>query len=194
MTLRQRIAKLLYPLIMRSTGKRAQIGANANPVAPPVPFYSLRAIANDGKETDFAQFKGKKLLLVNTASDCGFTGQYDDLEKLYGRYKDRLIVLGFPANDFKQQEKGSDEEIAAFCKLNFGVTFPLFSKSSVVKGPGQNPVFQWLTDKNRNGWNEQAPTWNFCKYLIDEQGRLTHFFASAVSPLQEEVLRSIVAS
>ncbi len=130
-------------------------------------------------------------MLVNTASDCGYTGQYDDLQKLSEKYKDRLVVIGFPANDFKEQEKGTDEEIAAFCKINFGVSFPLMKKSSVKKGPEQNPVFQWLTDPAKNGWSKQPPSWNFCKYLVDEEGRLTHYFASTIEPLSTHITSAL---
>lgn len=121
---------------------------------PSVSFYSLKDTLIDGTGFDLSQLKGKKVLLVNTASDCGYTGQYDDLQKLSEKYKDKLVVIGFPANDFKEQEKGTDQEIAAFCKLNFGVRFPLMKKSSVKKGPGQNKIFQWLTDPAQK-WLEQ---------------------------------------
>ena len=160
-------------------------------VQPIVPFYDLPAILIDGKKLNLHDFKGKKILIVNTASDCGYTGQFEELEKLYQAHKESLVVLGFPANDFKGQEKEADVNIAAFCKINFGVTFPLFKKSKVVKGDNQNEIFQWLTDKNKNGWNHQAPTWNFCKYLLDENGRLIHFFSSAVSPMGNSVLKAI---
>ena len=125
-----------------------------------------------------------KILIVNTASDCGYTPQYTDLEKLYKEYKDKLIILGFPANDFGEQEKGSNEEIASFCQINYGVTFPLMQKSTVIKSAAQNEVFKWLSDKNKNGWNEQEPTWNFCKYLVDENGILVNVYNSSVSPYE----------
>jgi len=130
-------------------------------------------------------------LLVNTASDCGYTEQYDALQQLYEQNEDKLVVIGFPANDFKQQEKGTDEEIAQFCKLNFGVTFPLMKKSSVIKGEEQNVVFQWLTDSAKNGWNGKYPSWNFCKYIVSAGGVLTHYFGSSVSPLSREVLNAV---
>ena len=158
---------------------------------PPVSFYSLKAIANNGNEFDFAQLKGKKVLLVNTASDCGFTGQYDQLQLLQEKYKDHLVVLGFPANDFKEQEKGSDEEIAAFCKINFGVTFPLMKKSTVRKGAHQNNIFKWLSDSTLNGWSNKQPSWNFSKYLVDENGQLVHYFDPSISPLSNEVMNEI---
>ena len=131
------------------------------------------------------------MLLVNTASNCGYTNQYDELQELYKRFENKLVILGFPANDFKEQEKGSDEEIAQFCKVNFGVTFPLMKKSSVVKNTDQNDVFKWLTDAAKNGWNSQQPSWNFSKYLVNENGVLTNYFDPSVSPLSEEVMNEI---
>jgi glutathione peroxidase len=100
-------------------------------------------------------------------------------------------VIGFPANDFKEQEKGNDHDIAAFCKINYGVTFPLAAKSSVVRGKQQNEIFKWLSDKKLNGWNDQQPTWNFSKYLVDENGVLTNYFDPAVSPASEEIKNAI---
>ena len=140
---------------------------------------------------DLHQYKGKKILLVNTASDCGFTAQYDELEKLYQQYKDRLVIIAFPANDFKEQEKKDDPSIATFCKLNYGISFPLMQKSHVIKGAEQNAVFQWLSDAKLNGWCDQQPVWNFSKYLINEEGELTHFFAMTVSPLGKEVVGAL---
>ena len=150
-------------------------------------FYDLSATQIDGKEIKFADFKGKKLLLVNTASDCGYTNQYADLQKLYEDFSNKLVVIGFPANDFKEQEKGTDEEIAQFCQKNYGVTFPIMKKSVVIKSAQQNPVYQWLTDSSKNGWCNQQPSWNFSKYLLDENGVLTNYFDPSVSPLSKEI-------
>jgi len=193
MTYRQKILKAVYPALMwwtKITGKNTKTATNEK-AAPLVSFYNLKSTLNNGQELNFSQLKGKKVLIVNTASDCGYTNQYDDLQKLNEQYKDKLVILGFPANDFKEQEKGSDEEIAQFCKLNFGVTFPLMKKSIVIKNEQQNPIFQWLTDSTRNGWNQKAPSWNFSKYLINEDGALTNYFDPSVSPLSEEVKKSI---
>ena len=158
-----------------------------------ISFYSLQHTLNDGTNLNFAQFEGKKVLLVNTASDCGYTGQYEDLERLHQKYLDKLVMIAFPANDFGQQEKADDHAIATFCKKNYGITFLLMQKSSVVKGPGQNEIYQWLTDPAKNGWNDQQPTWNFCKYLIDEHGKLTNFFGSSVEPMSNEIITAIDA-
>src|SRR3954453_6873484 len=195
MTPRQKILKLFYPALRRITNfasfnnnSRLNNQANKKPLKS---FYDLHAIANNGTLINFNQFKGKKVLLVNTASDCGYTGQYDELQKLYEQYQNKLSVLGFPANDFKEQEKGSDEEVAEFCKVNYGVTFPLIKKSSVIKGNNQNEVYQWLSNKNMNGWNDQQPTWNFAKYLVSEEGILINYFAPAVSPLSDWLQKAI---
>lgn len=158
------------------------------------PFHALEVIQNNGNSFKFETLKNKKVMLVNTASDCGYTAQYDDLQKLSEIYKDQLVILGFPSNDFGEQEKADDSVIEQFCKINFGVSFPLMSKSRVKKKEDQNEVFQWLSDKNKNGWNDMAPTWNFCKYLVDENGNLTHFFEAAIEPTDERVLLAIEKS
>ncbi|MBC7689458.1 MAG: glutathione peroxidase [Aquabacterium sp.] len=193
MTLRQKFLKAVYPVMMWFT---KQSNTNtitlANPAAEPlVPLYTLSATLTNGSQLDLNSYRGKKILLVNTASDCGYTPQFDGLEKLYQQFKDRLVILAFPANDFREQENGADENIAAFCKINFGVTFPLMKKSKVIKGAGQNEIFAWLTNKDKNGWNDQVPTWNFCKYMVNENGWLTHFFASSVDPLSSEVMSAV---
>jgi glutathione peroxidase len=169
-------------------GKKKPVTGTAKPI---VSFYSLTAQLNNGNRFGFEQLKNKNVLIVNTASNCGYTNQYEALEQLYKQYRGNLIVLGFPANDFKNQEEGTDAEIANFCKVNFGVTFPLMKKSVVVKTNDQHPIFAWLTNPALNGWNSQEPTWNFCKYLINTEGQLTHFFAQSVSPTSEEVVDAI---
>ena len=194
MTARQTVLKAIYPLWMslnRLFGKRSKVLTNKKNIQPFQSFYSLSARLNNGELLSFDSLRGRKLLLVNTASDCGYTNQYNDLQKLYEEHHDKLTVIAFPANDFQEQEKGSDEEIGKFCKINFGVTFPIALKSSVVKGNDQQKVFQWLTDKTKNGWNNQSPSWNFSKYLINEKGVLMNYFDPAISPLSEEVLKAI---
>ena len=126
------------------------------------------------------------------ASKCGYTPQYEDLQKLNEEYGDKITILGFPANNFGGQEPGTNEEIKKFCTGNYGVTFPMFEKIS-VKGVDKHPLYRWLTDKSMNGWNDQEPTWNFCKYFIDENGELKHFFQSSVNPFDEEILKLIEA-
>jgi glutathione peroxidase len=178
---------VLYKKI-RGANKNLQQSTDFIPI---VSFYSLSAILNNGNELIFEDLKGKKVLIVNTASNCGYTNQYSELQQLYEINKEKLVILAFPSNDFKEQEKGTDDEIAQFCKVNFGISFPIAKKSVVLKNVGQNRVFEWLTNKTFNGWNEQQPSWNFSKYLINEKGNLTHFFAPAVSPLDSEVKDAI---
>lgn len=190
MTYRQKVLKAVYPAFMwltRVTGSNSRKIANPAARQPPVSLYDLSVQTLEGKQLPLSQYRGKKLLIVNTASDCGYTNQYNELERLYEKYGDRLAVLGFPANDFKQQEKGSDAEIATFCKRNFGVTFPLVKKSSVVKGAQQHPVYQWLSDSTKNGWCNVAPRWNFSKYLVDENGVLLGYFDPSVPPLSKAI-------
>ncbi len=146
--------------------------------------FGLKMI--DGTPQELSKWKGKKILLVNTASECGFTPQYEDLQKLAAAYPEKLVVIGFPANDFGGQEPGSNTEITSFCKKNYGVTFPLFEKIS-VKGETMHPLYQWLSDPKKNGWNDKAPNWNFCKYLLDEEGKLVKFFPSRVNPMSNEI-------
>ena len=194
MTYRQKILKAVYPALMwvnKITGGKTKIMTNNTKVTPPQSLYDLSVQLNSGSELKLGTLKGKKILLVNTASDCGYTDQYDDLQKIYDANKDKLIVIGFPANDFKEQEKGNDEDIAAFCKKNYGISFPLATKSCVVKGEQQNEIFKWLSDKKLNGWNDQQPTWNFSKYLVNENGVLTNYFDPAVSPSSDEIKNAI---
>ena len=156
----------------------------------PSTIFQFTVNALDGKPVALEQFRGKKIIVLNVASKCGYTPQYADWEKFYTENKDNAVVLGFPANDFLSQEPGSAEEIAAFCEKNYGVSFPMFDKIH-VKGDDIAPLYQWLSDPAKNGWNDQAPSWNFCKYLINEKGELTHFFASKVKPDSPEFLNAL---
>ena len=144
----------------------------------------------DGAEYDYTMLKGKKVLIVNTASECGYTPQYEDLEKLYMAYKDKLVILGFPANNFGGQEPGSNDEIKEFCKSKYSVTFPMFEKISVA-GDDMAPIYKWLTSKDLNGWNDQQPKWNFNKYLLDEDGNLVKYYSSSVKPLSDEIIAEL---
>ncbi len=194
MTLRQQILKLLYPLVMKfnkSSDKGAKL-FNSNNRAPLQSIYQLTMKMNSGQETILETYRGKKLLLVNTASNCGFTNQYDELQHLYEQHSDKLMIIGFPSNEFKQQEQSDDKAIADFCRINFGVTFPLASKTHVLNGEKQNEIYRWLTRPDLNGWNSHNPDWNFSKYLIDENGVLTHYFGPSVSPLGDEVRKAII--
>ncbi len=156
----------------------------------PKTIYDFRVPSIDGKIIDFAQFKGKKILIVNTASECGYTPQYEGLQKLYDTYKDKLVIVGFPANNFGGQEPGTNNEIQNFCKKNYGVTFPMAAKVS-VKGDDIDPLFQWLTHKDENGVMDATINWNFNKFLIDENGKIVQHFSSKVEPMSEEITKHL---
>ncbi len=181
MTIRQKMLRAFYPALMKLQ-KGKQLTKPSSIAAPPISFYSLTAVLNNGDTLHFETLRGKKVLIVNTASDCGYTGQYEELQNLYSALRNDVIILGFPANDFKAQEQGTNADIAAFCKKNYGVEFPLMQKSTVIKSTNQNTVFRWLSDAKQNGWCNQAPAWNFSKYLIDASGNLAYYFDPSVSP------------
>jgi len=151
-------------------------------------IYDFKVESLDGKEINFADFKGKKILIVNTASECGFTPQYADLEKVYEEYKDKLVIVGFPANNFGGQEPGTNTEIGAFCQKNYGVTFPLAAKVS-VKGDDTAPIFKYLTEKELNGVKNTTILWNFTKFLLDENGKLIDTFVSTTKPTDEAITK-----
>ena len=151
-------------------------------------IHSFKVKSIDGGMIDFAKYKGKKILVVNVASQCGYTRQYEGLQKLSEAYKDKLVIVGFPANNFGSQEPGSDGEIAQFCKARFGVTFPMASKIS-VKGTDTAPIYKWLTSKTENGVLDAQIGWNFTKFLLDENGKMIATFPSKVEPNSEEITK-----
>lgn len=153
-------------------------------------IHSFKVKSIEGKTIDFSSFKGKKILVVNTASKCGYTPQYDALQKVYNQYKDKLVIIGFPANNFGGQEPGSDSEIQDFCKANYGVSFPMASKVS-VKGNDMAPIYKWLTSKTENGVLDAEVGWNFGKFLLDENGKLLQYFPSKVKPDSDEILKFV---
>jgi glutathione peroxidase len=153
-------------------------------------IYDFKVPGLDGKEIDLASLKGKKVLIVNTASKCGYTPQYTDLENLHKAYKDKLVVIGFPANNFGQQEPGSNEEIGEFCKKNFGVSFLMAEKVS-VKGDDIHPLFKYLTEEAQKMGVEDPIKWNFTKFLIDEKGKLIAVFPSKVKPMSEDITKHL---
>ncbi len=151
-------------------------------------FHDFKVETIDGEMISLSQFKGKKVMVVNPASKCGLTPQYTDLQKLYDTYRDEnFVIVGFPANNFMNQEPGTNEEIATFCQANYGVTFPMMAKIS-VKGEDIHPLYQWLTSKDKNGVLESDVKWNFQKYLIDEQGRLVKMIPPREKPMSEEII------
>ncbi len=151
-------------------------------------IYDYKVEALNGGELNFADYKGKKILIVNTASECGFTPQYKDLEEISKKYAGKLVVVGFPANNFGGQEPGSNAEIGAFCEKNFGVTFPLAAKVS-VKGDDTAPIFKFLTEKELNGVKDTSILWNFTKFLVDENGKLIDSFVSTTKPTDEAITK-----
>ena len=158
--------------------------------AQPQSIYDFEFKTLDGQKIVMSEYKGRKILIVNTASECGYTPQYKELQALYDQYSSKVVVLGFPANNFGGQEPGSNQEIAAFCEKNFGVKFPVMEKVSVT-GSDVDPLFKYLSDKSVNGVTDEKPTWNFCKYLIDEKGKIIKFFPSKVKPMSEEIIAAI---
>ena len=157
----------------------------SKPIVVPSSFYDIHMKSLDGKDVDFSQYKGKKLLIVNTASKCGKTPQYADLQKLHEQYGNKVTVLGFPANNFLWQEPGTSEEIATFCEKNYGVTFQMFEKVS-VKGSDQAPLYSWLQVQTG-----EKPDWNFAKYLVNEDGSKVQFFKSGVEPLDPKLVNEV---
>lgn len=153
-------------------------------------IYDFKVEGLNGDSIDFASFKGKKILIVNTASKCGFTPQYEGLEELYEKYKDKLVIVGFPANNFFSQEPGSNETISEFCKKNYGVTFPMAAKVS-VKGKNTAAIYRWLCNKEENGVLDAKITWNFNKFLLDENGKIIAHYKSAVKPMSEEIVSKL---
>lgn len=171
--------------------KEAKTRPTTMTTVPVRSLYDFKMKALMGNETiDFSKYKGKKVVLLNVASKCGYTSQYADWEQFHEKHGNEVVVLGFPANNFGGQEPGSDGDIATFCQKNYGVKFQLFSKISVT-GADQHPLYKWLSDKAQNGWNDKAPTWNFCKYVVNEKGEVTNFFASGVKPTDKEFLKSV---
>jgi glutathione peroxidase len=155
----------------------------------PSTVYTFKLKTIDGKDFSLAKYKGKKLLIVNTASKCGFTPQYAELQKLADQYKDKVVVVGFPANNFGGQEPGTNSEVKEFCQKNFGVTFPLSSKVS-VKGDDIDPLFKYLTNEPNPDFTGEIK-WNFEKFLIDENGKLIHRYRSTTKPLSEDITKEL---
>jgi glutathione peroxidase len=192
MSTRQSILRSAYPILTKVTrffGTNNRILLSPSSATPPSSIYDIPFESIDGKHLSLSSFKGKKIIIVNTASDCGYTAQYEALQALYAKRKQDLVIVGFPANDFKKQEKGTNEEIAAFCKKNYGVDFPMAMKTTVIKSNDQHPLFRWLSDPASNGWNSVEPAWNFSKYVLDEEGRLIAYCDPSVDPMGSSFLK-----
>ena len=178
----------LFCIFTGCTTSREVLQRPSNAKASSVSIYEFKLLALDGSKIDFSTYKGKKIIIMNVASKCGFTPQYADWEQFYESHKATVAVLGFPANDFLMQEPGSNSSIGEFCQKNYGVTFQMFEKLH-VKGSEQAALYRWLSSENENGWNQKTPSWNFCKYLIDENGQLQAFFPSSIKPTDAEFLK-----
>ena len=159
-------------------------------VNSPSSFYDLAINDINGKKINLAKFKGKKIMIVNVASRCGYTSQYEDLQALYEKNKDKLEIIAVPCNDYGSQESGSNSEIKNFCETRYGVSFTMGSKQKIKSSP-ISALYQWLSDPKQNGWNSSLPSWNFCKYVINEDGQLTHFLRSGVNPTGKEMIEII---
>lgn len=181
-TIRYLLASLFGALAMHNVA----LAQKPEHAASVTSLYEYSFTAIDGKRVELSEFRGKYMLIVNVASECGYTPQYKDLEELHRRLGDKVVVIGFPSNEFGAQEPGTDEEIAAFCESTYGVTF-LLARKTMVLGDDRHPVYRWLADKTLNGWNEQAPKWNFFKYLIDRKGELLGVFPSKTGPLSKDI-------
>ncbi len=192
MNLRQRILKIFYPVIIKFGGRKLH-KANRAGTAPPISFYSLQAKLLNGEIISMEKFKGKKIIVVNTASNCGYTNQYESLQQLYSQEKNRLVIIAFPSDDFNEQETGTNEEIQQFCTTVYQLNFPVVQKTIVKKMAEQHPIYKWLTHKPMNGWNDKDPSWNFSKYIINEEGILTDYFDPGFDPLDKEVLNALGA-
>ena len=175
---------ILLGLILMATSLFSASESPSESDALSVHSFTVKTI--DGKQVKLREYAGKKLLIVNTASECGYTPQYKDLQELATKYAGKVVVLGFPSNNFGGQEPGSNAEIKTFCTKNYGVTFPMFDKVEVL-GDKASPLFKYLSNKSQNGVVDQAPKWNFCKYLIDENGKVIKFFPSSVKPTDSEI-------
>ena len=175
---------------INATGENMASKAGSETSAPDIYAYEFKSL--DGETMKLSQFKGKKILIVNTASECGYTPQYKQLQEVADKYKEQLVVIGFPTNDFGAQEPGSNKEIKSFCQKNYGVSFPM-SEKITVKGSETPAIYKWLTSKSMNGFEDSQVAWNFQKYLIDENGHLVGVFKSAIKPDDKQITSLITA-
>ena len=184
-----KLKQIFYPLVMLFKGRRKAV-SYLLPSDPLISIYTISIKRIDGNIINLSDYKGQYILIVNVASECGFTPQYAQLQELSEEFNLELLVLGFPSNDFGGQESAENDQIIIFCRENYNVTFPLAAKSSVI-GRTKNALYEWLTNKQLNGWNSEPPGWNFCKYLVDDNGKLINYFSQTVSPFDEEIIKHL---
>jgi glutathione peroxidase len=172
----------------------AQVAKMPNKTSEKMPempsIYNFSLTRTDGSALNLADYKGKKIIFLNVASECGYTPQYAEWEAFYRENKEKVVVLGLPCNQFGGQEPGTAQEIQSFCEKNYGVSFPITEKID-VKGSAQTPIYKWLSEKDQNGWCDKTPTWNFCKYLVNEKGELVDFFGSGVKPDNADFMKAV---
>ena len=189
--MRTQILRVFYPMLMKGLSK-GEKGTMLNaPAQAHLNRLTEEVLSNLGIKQAYSDLLGKKLLIVNTASLCGFSRQYEELQTLQEHYAENLMILAFPSNEFKNQEPLSDAKINAYCSITYGITFPIAPKTKVLPGENQHPLYRWLCSIEANGWNTQAPHWNFSKYLLDEEQRLMAYFGPAVSPLDSRLTKLI---
>lgn len=176
------IVMTLFGLFSYSTKAQKKINKKS--------IYDIQINDIEGNTLDLKQFKGKKILFVNVASKCGFTKQYEGLQKLYNTYKNQLVIIGLPCNQFGKQEPGTNSEIKSFCSINYGVNFPITEKIE-VKGEKQHPIYKWLTQKDENGVKNSSVKWNFQKYLVDENGNYIDFWYSITKPMSKKITKHL---
>jgi glutathione peroxidase len=164
-------------------------GAPNKNIEPETSIYNIAVKDINGNSFKLEKYRGKFMLIVNVASECGYTPQYAQLEELFEKYREKLVVLGFPSNEFGGQEPGTEKEILDFCQVNYHVTFPMFSK--LLTSGSQDNIYRWLTDKKLNGWNDSKPQWNFYKYFVDPDGKLLNCFSQHVSPFDENIISAL---
>ena len=184
------LSAVLFGCAAHSNNAAKQTISTATPAVRNQTIHDFKVEALEGGTIDFASYKGKKILIVNTASECGYTVQYKELQALYEKYQEKLVIVGFPANNFGGQEPGSNTEIKAFCEKNYGVSFPMADKVS-VKGDDMAPIYKWLTSKEANGVLDAEIRWNFNKFLIDENGKMIAYFPSKTTPMSEEIISKL---
>ncbi len=184
------VTAILFGCASHTSSTVKQNAALITPTVNNGTIHDFKVEGLEGGTIDFSAYKGKKILIVNTASACGYTPQYKELQALYEKYKDKLVIIGFPANNFGGQEPGSNTEIKAFCEKNYGVSFPMAAKVS-VKGDDMAPIYKWLTSKEANGVLDAEIRWNFNKFLIDENGKMLAYFPSKVTPMSDEIISKL---
>ena len=177
-------------LVLYSMPKGNIIVSDSHSKEPTSTIFNFKMKNIYGDVITLDKYKGKKILIVNVASNCGYTSQYNDLQKLQDRFKNKLQVIAFPCNDFGFQEPGTSEQIAEFCEVNYNIKFPIMEKINIRRSP-THPLYEWLSNSELNGWNDSKPKWNFYKYLIDENGKLINLFNSAISPLSNHIIEAI---